>query len=139
VVFIFNFFFLFSFLSLTSQEMFIGSLDFYEFFGDHLHTGVQVTRLGEKLWNLSNPKYIHPEIRKKEKRLACTNRINKKSGSQEKEERRWGGGGVACVRVASRAAALDQLVEFVRCAGGAGRRSRRVVVVVVVVVVGGEI
>lgn len=45
--------------------------------------------------------------------------------------------GVACVRVASRAAALDQLVEFVRCAGGAGRRSRRVVVVVVVVVMGG--
>ncbi len=53
------------------------------------------------------------------------------------KRKRRGDGGVACVRVASRAAALDQLVEFVRCAGGAGRRSRRVVVVVVVVGGGG--
>lgn len=53
------------------------------------------------------------------KRFAWTNRIN-----NECQSRGFCLCVCVCVRVASRAAALDQLVEFVRCAGGAGRRLR---------------
>jgi hypothetical protein len=75
--------------------MFIGSLDFYEFFGDHLHTGVQVTRLGEKLWNLSNPKYIVRN--KKERKTVGLYKQNKYKEWQSRERGEEMGGWHVCV------------------------------------------